>query len=93
MKDIIIIAKKMELGGTEVSLLNTIYELEKYDVKITLGLMKKQGILLDKIPKNVKVIEIINDVQNKYFEKLSFNYPLKVFIKVFLAKVLKKKKI
>lgn len=90
MKDIIIITKKMELGGTEVSLLNTIYELEKYDVKITLALMKKQGILLDKIPKNVEVIEILNDDQNKYFEKISINYNLKLFIKVFLAKVLKK---
>lgn len=90
MKDIIIIAKKMELGGTEVSLLNTIYELEKYDVKITLALMEKQGILLDKIPKNVEVIEILNHDQNKYFEKISFNYNLKVFIKVFFAKLLKK---
>lgn len=90
MKNIIIITKKMELGGTEVSLLNTINELEKHDVKITLALLKKEGTLLNKIQKNVKIIEILNNEQNKYLEKFNINNNLKTIIKLFCMKIFKK---
>lgn len=91
MKKIIIFAKKMESGGTEVSLINTIKELEKYETEITLALLKKEGIYLKEIPKNVKVVEILNKNQNKYFEKLNFkNTHLLLMIKIILMKILMK---
>ena len=90
MKKIIIISKKMESGGTEVSLLNTIKELRKHDVQITLGLLKKEGVYLEKIPKEVNVFEIFND-QEKYFNKIDIK-SLKVFefFKIIFGKILRK---
>lgn len=91
MKQILIISKKMELGGTEVSLLNTINQLKKKNVGITLALLKKEGEYVKKIPKDIKVIEILNKNTIKYFEKINLkNITLKEKVKIILMKILKK---
>ena len=91
MKNILIVANKMNMGGTEVSLLNTIKELKKKNVKITLALLKKEGIYLEKVPKDIKIIEILNEKQNKLFEKTNFKRILMIFnFKFIFMKILKK---
>ena len=56
MKEILIAAYSLGLGGIETSLVNILKELEKR-YKITLVLEKKEGIFLEKISTNIKIIE------------------------------------
>lgn len=66
MKKIIIGIPSLCSGGVEVSLVRFINELSKNDdVKITLLMLKKEGIYLDSIPKNVK-IETVDYVDTMY---------------------------
>ena len=74
MKKIFILANKMNSGGTEVALLSLLNELVKYkEISITLGLLRKEGVYLGKIPKEVKVVEIFSEQQMKYFETIKKN--------------------
>ncbi len=57
MKNIVIYGYNMEMGGAEVALINVL-NLIKEKCKIDLVLLEKKGILMDKIPKEVNVIEI-----------------------------------
>ena len=55
-KKVLFAAYSLDVGGIETALVTLLnYLNDKYD--ITLVLEKKQGIFLDKIPENVKVIE------------------------------------
>ena len=64
MKKIFIMAKKLESGGTEVALLGLLNELIKNENSdITLGLLSKEGIYVNDIPKQVKVIEVLDKQQ------------------------------
>lgn len=56
MKEILIAAHSLGLGGIETSLVTLLKELEKR-YKITLVLEKKEGIFLDKINPEIKIIE------------------------------------
>lgn len=56
MKEILISAYSLGLGGIETSLVTLIKELEKR-YKVTLVLEKKEGIFLEKINPNIKIIE------------------------------------
>ncbi|MCI8654735.1 MAG: glycosyltransferase [Clostridia bacterium] len=56
MKEILIAAYSLGLGGIETSLITLIKELEKR-YKITLVLEKKEGIFLEKISKDIKIVE------------------------------------
>ena len=65
MKKIIIGTPSLISGGVEVSLVRFIKELSKNkNYKITLLLLKREGIYLNSIPKNVSIItlEYINDM-------------------------------
>lgn len=55
-KKILFSAYSLDLGGIETALISLINRLAK-DYDITLVLEKKQGIFLDKIDKNIKIIE------------------------------------
>ena len=93
MKNIIIFAHKLGSGGTEVSLLNTINELKKYNIKITLALFRKEGIYLKKLPKDIQVIEILSKFQDRYFWDKSEclnNLTCMEKIKVIFVKILSK---
>ena len=72
MKKIFVMAKKMESGGTEVALLNLLNELVKdKNNDITLGLLSMQGMYIQDIPKQVKVVEVLNKEQLACLEKMT----------------------
>lgn len=57
MKKILFSAYSLDIGGIETALVTLINELAKKDYDITLVLEKKQGIFLNEIDKNIKIIE------------------------------------
>lgn len=92
MQKIFIMAKKMESGGTEVSLLNLLNELVKIkNISIVLGVIQKKGMYLNDIPKQVKVIEVLNREQLLFLEKFRMkNTKVKEFYKVIKFKLISK---
>lgn len=60
MKKILIVANKMECGGTEIAALSIINELLKNkENEISLLLYKAEGVWLNRIPKAIKVYEYV----------------------------------
>lgn len=57
MKKLLITAYNLDIGGIETSLLNLLKKLDLNKYEITLVLEKKEGIFLEQIPKNIKVID------------------------------------
>lgn len=57
MKKIIIAGVSLEIGGIETSLVTLVNHLAEQGNEITLALEKKQGELLEKIDKRIKIIE------------------------------------
>ena len=57
MKKILFAAYSLDLGGIETALVTLINYLAKKKYDITLVLEKKEGIFLDTIDKNIKIIE------------------------------------
>lgn len=69
-KSILFSAYSLEIGGIETSLISLLDYLEKTNkYEITLVLEKKQGELLDKLNKNIKIIKYTPSY-NKIFSKL-----------------------
>lgn len=61
-KNILIATPTLNSGGVEVSLIRFLEELSKdKNVSITLLLLKKEGIYLNDVPKNIKILEIQYD--------------------------------
>ena len=61
-KNILIATPALNSGGVEVSLLRFIKELiNNKNISITLLLLKKEGIYLKDIPKEVRIIEVEYD--------------------------------
>jgi len=58
MKKIIVLSRRMDIGGVETSLINFLkcFDCEKYEV--TLLLQEKKGTLLHSVPDAVKIIEM-----------------------------------
>lgn len=89
MKKILFVAKFLESGGTEVSLLNFLNELSKNkNVNVDLLLLQKKGIYLDNIPNNVNVISLFPNKYN-FFENFNKKTIFKNF-NTFIYKILKK---
>ena len=59
MKKILFAAYSLDLGGIEIALVTVINYLAKKQYDITLVLEKKEGIFLDTIDKNIKIIEYL----------------------------------
>lgn len=57
MKRIMITAYSLGLGGIEKALINLLQLLDKEKYEITLVLEKCEGIFLDQVPKEVKIVE------------------------------------
>lgn len=91
MKKIAIITKKMDCGGTEVSLLNLLNKIHK-KYEITLYLMQKKGMYLKDIPSNIKIIEIFDDDNAKLFEPMKEHSGLSfiMFLKKVFVKFVRK---
>ena len=64
MKKLLFAAYSLDVGGIEKALIDLVNELDKKGYKITIVLEKKQGIFLNELSKNIKVIEY-NPNQNK----------------------------
>ena len=61
-KNILIAIPTLNSGGVEVSLIRFIKELSKNkNISITLLMLKKEGIYLKDVPKNIKILEIKYD--------------------------------
>ena len=56
-KKLLFTAYSLEIGGIETALVNLLNRLDYDKYEVTLILEKKEGIFLDKIPKNVDVLE------------------------------------
>lgn len=85
MKKVVIYGYNMEMGGAEVALLNII-NLIKDKCEIDLVLLEKKGILMDRIPKEINIIEIkTNLVKYSLFRFIPY------FRKKIINKVAKKK--
>lgn len=93
MKKIFVMAKKMESGGTEVALLNLLNELVKdKNNDITLGLLSMQGMYIQDIPKQVKVVEVLNKEQLACLEKMTIkNINFKILKFKIACKLLRKR--
>ena len=84
MKKILVATESLGSGGVEVSLIRFLTELTKIkNIKVDLLLLKKEGIYLDKVPKNVKIIEIKNKREMyNYTHDLSYMKELKGISKI-----------
>lgn len=95
-KKILISTEYLKSGGVEVSLIRFINELSKNkNIDIDLLLLKREGIYLNKVPKNVNIIELqyaddlyrydskISDIKKisglKKIKFLNYKYKLKKF--------------
>lgn len=90
MKKIAIIARELSMGGTEKSLINLLKVINnRYD--ITLYLLQKKGVFTNSLPDNIKVKEIFDSKDMKYFYSLSNNkYDIFTKVNVILWKALSK---
>ena len=62
MKKILVATPYLHSGGVEVSLIRFLKELSKNkNLKITLLLLKKEGMYLKDVPKNIEIISVIYD--------------------------------
>ena len=55
-KNILIVARKMDMGGVEVSLLGFLKNIDYLRYRVTLLLEKREGALVEEIPENVRII-------------------------------------
>ena len=77
MKKILIATPYMHTGGVEVSLIRFLKEISVNN-DITLLLLKKEGIYLKDIPKNVKIVTVnydnsLYDYDNKIADVINFH--------------------
>ena len=95
MKKIIFITNELIYGGVEKSLLSLINNINRERYDITIGVLKKGGILENKFPQNIKIIEtpqindsikniLLNDLKNAKF--ISIIYRLIYLIRCNLTK-------
>ena len=65
MKKILFAAYSLDLGGIETALVTLINYLAKKQYDITLVLEKKEGIFLDTMDKNIKIItDLTKNIKN-----------------------------
>ena len=58
MKKIIVISRRMDIGGVETSLINFLKSFDYQKYEVTLLLQEKKGTLLHSVPDAVKIIEM-----------------------------------
>lgn len=91
IKELLIVAEHMNLGGTEKSLLAFLNEIkDRRDLKIKLLLIKPGGELYDKIPEGIEV-EILKDYFEfkKQTEEISINGIMSSIKKIKLSRAIR----
>lgn len=86
MKKILICIYNLQGGGAERVLINLLSVIDKNKFKITLLVLRKEGIYLDKVPEGIKVIYGFKTlfgkkISNKVLSFLSNKLLYKIFIK------------
>ena len=77
MKKIMITAYSLELGGIEKALINLLHMLDKKKYDITLVLEKCEGIFLEQVPREIKVVEYrIHNDKNVLLRKIKNRFKL-----------------
>ncbi len=71
MKRILFVSSFKGVGGTEISLLNLLKQLNKDQVQVDLALIGEQGPLTSKIPEWVRVISIENKSTKEYIRSMA----------------------
>ena len=89
MSKILVLCKRMDMGGTEMALLALLNKLLENNHQVSLLLTDKSGVLLNRVPSEVKVLELDfhNDIYNKLAEKNIDNVPFHN-VKKAIAKVI-----
>ena len=73
----------LNVGGIEKALVNLVKLIDKNKYKVTIILEKKEGIFLEKIPIDVKVLEYkVNNNKNKLIRKI-INYSKRLIFTIF----------
>ncbi len=81
MKKILISSYSLDLGGIETALITLIKHIQdKYE--ITLVLEKKEGIFLNEVPKNVKIIEFKPSMNKITLLRKSLNFLKQLIFKI-----------
>lgn len=74
MKKLLFAAYSLDIGGIETALVTLINYLQKNGYDITIVLEKKQGIFLEQIDKNIKIIEYKPDESKSFFIRKGKNF-------------------
>lgn len=82
MSKVIVLAKKMEMGGTEVALLALLRELVRHREDVTLLLIERAGALVSQIPDEVKVEEL-EFIDRKYLQHILDRDAEKIWVRFF----------
>ena len=61
MSKILVLGRTMDMGGTEVAMAALLQKLVEKKEDVTLLLVEKRGVLLERIPKEVEVRQMIWD--------------------------------
>ena len=63
MSKILVLGRTMDMGGTEVAMAALLQKLVEKKEDVTLLLVEKRGVLLERIPKEVEVRQMIWDTK------------------------------
>ena len=91
-KKVLICANRMECGGTEVVVLSYINQLIQCGADVTLMLLEKKGVWLNKVPETIKVIEYPGPrtIKEALLSNRSFLDFCRILFGCFLVKIGKK---
>ena len=93
MKKVLFVISSLEGGGAEKSLVNLLNEMPIAKYEIDLLLLKKTGIFLDQVPKNVNIIDTPKILKKLYGPLIKGGvYSLFKIITSLFSRILKKKK-
>lgn len=71
MSKILVLGRTMDMGGTEVAMVALLQKLAEHHEDVTLLLVEKRGVLLERIPKEIKVRQMVwNKKSNPAFERI-----------------------
>ena len=70
-KKVVLLTEAFDEGGTEVAMLALIQQLQKFECEIDILCISKTGILLDKVPPNIPIEEIV--FKNNFWKKIALN--------------------
>ena len=83
MKKLLFAAYNLDLGGIETSLVTLTNFLLEKGYEITIALEKKEGVFLDKISPNIKIIEYTPATDKNILKRKKRNVPFSLLYILF----------